>query len=625
VFINDGQAEPMSAVTCPSLSQCTAVDYRGNEVTFDPAFARHWSAYQVAAGPLWGVACPSSSQCTAVGDGGREVTFDPLSIAGQTASVVDAGHSLQSVACPGVSQCTAADDVGREITFDPATPASAVAAPIGNGKIVAIACPSSAQCTAIDTGYSSSGSTVGPRQLITFDPAAAGNRHTLALPEVANNIACPSLGECVTTAVASCLSLSCPQGSTITFDPASNPAPALVTRSQNYFVSLACPSASQCTAMDASGQEVTFDPGSSSNTTQALVDTVGDWPKGTNSGRIACPSTSTCALVPSIATGSAEMTFDPLAPSTPPVVAIDDGAPHFALTCPRPSQCVAVGKIDGIYLPGDVGVSATLLPASRAWASGRPFVVGNPGGLACPTATQCTVVTKKDTCAGCGVFLHGLEATYNPRRPPPEGAFPRSHKIDDSGLTGVACPTTSQCTAIDGQGREVTFNPRQPRNRSLRRLEHARLTAVWCWSTTDCVAVDHAGGEVTFDPLNVTGRRPLRIDGHGALTGLSCSSSTQCAAVDRDGGEVTFDPSGRRDPRRRELDNHELRGVSCPSTTFCVAVDSAGRTIAGDPRSGAAWTTTELPGASALLSVFCTSERVCVASDADGHVFTGVG
>ena len=29
-------------------------------------------------------------------------------------------------------------------------------------------------------------------------------------------------------------------------------------------------------------------------------------------------------------------------------------------------------------------------------------------------------------------------------------------------LDGVSCPTTDQCTAIDGHGREVTFNPQSP-------------------------------------------------------------------------------------------------------------------------------------------------------------------
>ena len=37
-------------------------------------------------------------------------------------------------------------------------------------------------------------------------------------------------------------------------------------------------------------------------------------------------------------------------------------------------------------------------------------------------------------------------------------------KIDSTQLDGVACPSTSQCTAVDFGGYEVTFNPNSPGN-----------------------------------------------------------------------------------------------------------------------------------------------------------------
>jgi hypothetical protein len=129
VFVNDGSWSRMTAVACPSFSQCTAVDAAGREVTFDPGSPRGWSAYTIdARRALSALACPAVSQCTAVDGSGQEVTFDPNSTIGWTRFVIDPGHSLQGVACPSVSQCMGADDGGRVVTFDPAAPEGAVAA-----------------------------------------------------------------------------------------------------------------------------------------------------------------------------------------------------------------------------------------------------------------------------------------------------------------------------------------------------------------------------------------------------------------------------------------------------------------------------------------------------------------
>ena len=66
------------------------------------------------------VSCPSATQCTAIDTIGREVTFAPAS--GATTSVpriVDDGSRPQALACPSVTECIAVDSDGREVTFDP--------------------------------------------------------------------------------------------------------------------------------------------------------------------------------------------------------------------------------------------------------------------------------------------------------------------------------------------------------------------------------------------------------------------------------------------------------------------------------------------------------------------------
>jgi len=106
--------------------------------------------------------------------------------------------------------------------------------------------------------------------------------------------------------------------------------------------------------------------------------------------------------------------------------------------------------------------------------------------------------------------------------------------VDSYGsLTGVACPSTSQCTAVDDLGQEVTFDPVAPGSPSSVTIDSgASIAAVTCPSATECTAVDNLGQEVTFSPAAPAGATPDQIPGADSLTSISCSSTTQCVAVD---------------------------------------------------------------------------------------------
>jgi hypothetical protein len=70
------------------------------------------------------VSCPSASQCTAVDLTGKEVTFNPATgtVNAAGATLVDHAGGLQSVSCvTGHAQCTAVDLTGHEVTFNPAS------------------------------------------------------------------------------------------------------------------------------------------------------------------------------------------------------------------------------------------------------------------------------------------------------------------------------------------------------------------------------------------------------------------------------------------------------------------------------------------------------------------------
>ncbi len=98
----------MDSVSCPTASECVAVDWSGQELTFDPqnpaARVRH--VISPGDGQLFSVDCPTAQQCTAVDGGDFEVTFDPTSGTVVKKAEFTPVASLQSISCPTVSLCS---------------------------------------------------------------------------------------------------------------------------------------------------------------------------------------------------------------------------------------------------------------------------------------------------------------------------------------------------------------------------------------------------------------------------------------------------------------------------------------------------------------------------------------
>ncbi|HKS78020.1 MAG TPA: hypothetical protein VJQ07_04040, partial [Gaiellaceae bacterium] len=239
-------------------------------------------------------------------------------------------------------------------------------------------------------------------------------------------VACPSAIQC--TAVDS-------TGQEVTFDPASPGTPVAVTiDSGGSFNSVSCPATSQCTAVDSAGEEVTFNPVSPGHPTPAMVDS-GIALKG-----ISCPSVSSCTAVG----GGIEVTFNPVSPGAPAVVPIKSYYNEANLTgiaCPSTSQCTAVG----------LGEEVTFDPASPATPTALLLDVNSSfDALDCPSTAQCTAV---------GSDIEGVEATFDPLTYSPGDATSVAIDTATEPLVGTACATTSQCVAVDEGGEESTFNP----------------------------------------------------------------------------------------------------------------------------------------------------------------------
>jgi hypothetical protein len=267
-FAVDAHHKHLTSVSCPTASQCTAVDTYGYESSFAPSPAQpaastflidtgdpDQGAQCPAGGPgqcsLDAVACPSVSTCVAVDLNSLEMTFNPAAPTAANAGEIDEGghgsaNSLNGLACVSPAQCTTVDDVGGELTFNPAHAARASGSQIDPSDslfgLLAVACPSSSQCTAVDN-----------------------------------------------------------TGGELTFNPRKPRFPKrVVVDPHGWLNSIACPTVTQCTAVDRHGYEVTFDPRTQHSLGRVRIDTAG-------LNGIACPASEECVIADrhgSVLTGS---------------------------------------------------------------------------------------------------------------------------------------------------------------------------------------------------------------------------------------------------------------------------------------------------------------------------------
>ena len=102
--------------------------------------------------------------------------------------------------------------------------------------------------------------------------------------------------------------------------------------------------------------------------------------------------------------------------------------------------------------------------------------------------------------------------------------------VDASALTGVACPTASQCTAVDAAGNAVTFAPTSPSEASTAPIAAGQpLSDVSCPTTSWCVAVGPGGDAFEGNP---TGSQWTAEPIGELLSHVVCASPSGCVAVD---------------------------------------------------------------------------------------------
>ncbi len=596
----------VSGMSCPSASQCTAIDDSGREVTFVPGEPAAPAPVVIDNGlGLRDVSCPSITQCTAITSTGADgiadaLTFNPQSPAAVATTPIHTGGFLDQIACPATNQCSVVlQEWGcdsYEVTFDPSSPGFQTEVPIDEftsgcpvghfsfGPLLALACPSASRCVAVEGNGSGE---------ITFDPRSPGSPTPVTIDAGGwlQAVACPTVSLCVATDDG---------GHEVTFDPGAPAANTSAAVDDSALDHVDCPSTQQCTAVDTGGQAVTFAPAAPGHPEPHPVATA------TPSG-LACPTTSQCSVVQD--TGL-EVSFDPYA-GRASLLSIDRGGPLQAVSCPATTRCTAVGSYGEttfrpVAPPEPSSVGLGLFP----WA-----------GVSCPAASLCVAFTREG---------EGNVSAFDPANPA-DASLP--WPITSSAMSGLVCPSTTLCVAVSGQS-EVTFDPTAlaglsgPTQATPHPVDVAgpTLTAVACPTVSSCTAVDTEGGEVIFDPRSPgTFSRSVLEPAPGAsgILALACPSASTCVAVDGAGNEVTFGRHRPTRPRVRRIDTRgHIEGLACGAPTLCIAVDDAGRAIQGDPTSNIRWTPTTVTSG-ALLGIGCAAAWQCVAVDTVGDAFVG--
>jgi hypothetical protein len=221
--------------------------------------------------------------------------------------------------------------------------------------------------------------------------------------------------------------------------------------------------------------------------------------------------------------------------------------------------------------------------------------------ISCPTATQCTAVGSYSNGSSSLTLAEAFNGTSwsVQHTPNPVGAM-------SSNLSGISCPTVTQCTAV---GNYFTGS--------------ATLTLAEAWNGTNWKI------QATPNPAGATS---------SMLNAVSCAAITACTAFGVDStfsGSLTLaetwdgsqwsiqstaDPSG-------SVSN--VSGVSCAATNACMAVgtyfDGSANVPLAEAWDGTTWTLQPVPIPSGavgtfLLGVSCAAATQCVTV---GDYFTG--
>jgi hypothetical protein len=187
----------------------------------------------------------------------------------------------------------------------------------------------------------------------------------------------------------------------------------------------------------------------------------------------------------------------------------------------------------------------------------------------------------------CWLFTAGAVAA------PPT---PRAIDAAEYGLLdAIACPSVSQCTALDVFGGVTTFDPVSGAVIARGAVGSLSQTSLSCPSVSQCTAASPARDVVTFDPTRP--QAPTFTDLWALATNpqlaapvlrVACHSTAQCVANDSNDGLYPFDPSSPASLRivAAEPVRYAYVQLTCESASVCILLNNLGYEMTIDPQTG---------------------------------------
>jgi hypothetical protein len=303
---------------------------------------------------------------------------------------------------------------------------------------------------------------------------------------------------------------------------------------------------------------------------------------------VACPSATLCLAID--AQGRVVRSRDPSAgPTAWAGQATDPDEPLVAIACPSTSLCVAIDGSGGAFISADPAA------ASATWTRTVIDAGQRPTAIACPSTTLC-VVSDGDQSVITSVDPAGGAAAWSRAAVDPGVDISCSRYNVSCGLslTGVACPSTHLCVAVDDEGNAlISRNP--------------------------------IGGAAAWTVTNID---PEAASAYG-LTALSCPKVSLCVSADGYDGDAlsATQPSGGSGAWTITPVGFEPAFITCPLSTLCVGNDGDTPNFTStDPAGpGSTWHSTAAADSGAAIdSISCPTVFRCVAVDTDGRVVSSV-
>lgn len=580
---------------------------------------------------LSAIQCPTSSECVAIDSSGRRLVYDGSDWTLESSSPLDFDEAADGLSCPTSGFCAIVDGAGEVYASnDPTDPtATWTAAATGVTGTADITCASASACVVL--GYVEAGvetaSTAdadGPAPSWTAaapDPALSTGVESLTCgatfclaATVANGVAVagptgtgftpitPRLDEpdavgCAGTSL--CVAATAQGAVSATTDPGAGvdaqwTAPAEVAPGANLvqLSGSSCPSATLCVGTDAVGHLLTGTPGSF---TTAELDPATNQPgDDVELSAAQCPSASLCLADDGAA--NVFWTTDPKAGVSSwhetPTVAGGDRDWLTQLACPSSGLCVAIAGSPVVNGSGTHGrMLATTDPTgpASAWSVGATDLdpEGHADHLICPSTSLCIADTVDP---GANGNVTGLLSTTSPADP---DSWSYASGFDATGLDAIACaPRTTTCVAFDDAGRVRS-------------------------------STDPAGGTGAWSgPASVSALASERVEQLDCVTATLCVGYTSFGAIvsstDPTGGPAAWSVTSR-------VASFTIERLTCASVQLCVAVGTGGQALQStDPAGGAsAWTAETVDPGEALESVACAPAGPCAAGDFGGKIVEG--